>query len=247
MIRQELSRQLDHDPNFRWRGEAVTRIENLSDIVFALALGMLVSVSTPPHTYSELGPHLMSIVPVAACFAVLLVIWNAHFTFFRRYGVADGYIIFLNAVLLLFVLFIAYPLRFAFDSLFAWILAAFQGHWEYMTELGISSFRQAGFILAWFYGGLSFIYFLIHLMYKHALTKADILDLNMSELAMTRRSIWRYFCEMLICALVAAGAALTPLGAFTAAFSILNWPIAVAIRRRIKLSPESAIKSPARG
>ena len=48
MIRRALKTHLDQDPYFQWRGDSVTRIENLSDIVFALALGMLVSSSSPP-------------------------------------------------------------------------------------------------------------------------------------------------------------------------------------------------------
>ena len=38
MIRGEIARHLDHDPHFQWRGESVTRIENLSDIVLILAV-----------------------------------------------------------------------------------------------------------------------------------------------------------------------------------------------------------------
>ena len=119
MIRGSISKGLDHDPNFRWRGEAVTRIENLSDIVFALAFGMLITAASPPQTMSDLSGFLFSIIPVTAAFAVLIGIWNHHFTFFRRYGVADKRIIFLNSILLFVVLYLAYPLRFAFDSLFA--------------------------------------------------------------------------------------------------------------------------------
>lgn len=237
MVRDQLARQLDHDPNFRWRGEAVTRIENLSDIVFALALGMLVSASNPPETYQELFPHLMNIVPVAAGFTIMLVIWNAHFTFFRRYGVADGYTVFLNAVLLLFILFIAYPLRFAFDSLFAWLLGSFAGSWDRIELLGLRNYRDAGHIIAWFSLGLAMIYCLILLMYRHALAKADLLDLNNSERAMTRRSIWRYGSEMMIAILIVPLAAFTPLGPMAAILGVLNWPIAIAIRKRIRLEP----------
>lgn len=122
-IRESLTAHLDHDPLFVWRGQTVTRIENLSDIVFALALGMLVSSSSAPQTFSDLQQFLISIIPVTAAFAVLLSIWNRHFVFFRRYGLADGRVIFLNACMLFVVLFLAYPLRFAFDSFFAYVLA----------------------------------------------------------------------------------------------------------------------------
>ena len=112
MLRETIAQRLDHDPLFKWRGDHVTRIENLSDIVFALALGMLVSATSPPTNFSELGAHLLNIIPVAAGFGLLLNLWNAHFVYFRRYGLADGQTIFLNACLLLVVLFLAYPLRF---------------------------------------------------------------------------------------------------------------------------------------
>ena len=58
MLRGELIKSdglgLDNDPNFRWRGQAVTRIENLSDIVFALALGMLITTADPLRTFDDL-------------------------------------------------------------------------------------------------------------------------------------------------------------------------------------------------
>lgn len=235
MIRQHLSEQLDHDPNFRWRGEAVTRIENLSDIVFALALGMLVSASDPPQTFGQLIPHLVNIVPVAAGFAFLLMIWNAHFTYFRRYGVADTYILFLNAVLLLFILFIAYPLRFAFDSLFAFILGAGFDQWGRMDEMGISTYLQAGIIIAWLNAGLTLIYILLHQMYAHALHQADRLGLSASERAMTRRSIWRYRCRIVVYAAVAVLAGFTLLGPFAAMIILIIWPLAIVIRRFIPL------------
>jgi hypothetical protein len=59
----------------------------------------------------------VSIIPIAAGFAMLVSIWNDHFLFFRRYALADGVIITLNTALLLLILYIAYPLRFVFDSL----------------------------------------------------------------------------------------------------------------------------------
>ena len=95
MLRGEIAKGLDHDPNFRWRGESVTRIENLSDIVFALALGMIISAAVVPQSYDELKLYLISIIPATLAFSTLIGIWHTHFTFFRRYGVADKRIIFL--------------------------------------------------------------------------------------------------------------------------------------------------------
>ena len=238
MIREHIAKGLDHDPNFRWRGEAVTRIENLSDIIFALTLSLFVSSASPPGMYSELWPHLLTIFPVAAGFAMLLSIWNEHFTFFRRYGVADTKIIFINSVLLLVILFFAYPLRFAFDSLFAFILGS-MGDWSMMDTLGISTYRQAGEIIAIVSTLLVIIYTLYHWMYLHALNKAELLELTPSEIAITRRSIWSHRFQIFINAVVTYLAVFTILGPFAAFLGILNWPAALIIHARIKLPSDT--------
>jgi len=235
MIREQISKGLDHDPNFRWRGEAVTRIENLSDIIFALTLSLFVASASPPGVFSDLWPHLLTIFPVAAGFAMLLTIWNDHFTFFRRYGVADAKIIFINAVLLLVILFFAYPLRFSFDSLFAFILGSIQGDWSMMEGLGIQTYRQAGEIIAIVSILLVIIYFLYHWMYMHVLQKADLLDLSASEIAITRRSIWMHRFQIAINAIVTFLSIFTIAGPFAAFLGILNWPAAVIITNRITL------------
>ncbi len=239
MIRQHITKGLDHDPNFRWRGEAVTRIENLSDIIFALTLSLFVASASPPATYGELWPHLMTILPVAAGFATLLSIWNDHFTFFRRYGVADAKIIFINATLLLVILFFAYPLRFAFDSLFAFILGSMSGDWTMMQELGIDTYRQAGEIIAIVSVMLVVIYTLYHWMYLHALNKAELLELTSSEIAITRRSIWMHRFQIIINMLVTYLAVFTIAGPFAAFLGVLNWPVAVIVENRIKLSDDT--------
>lgn len=233
MLRETIGRQLDHDPRFHWRGGSVTRIENLSDIVFALALGILVSSSTSPQTFSELNAHLLSIVPVAAGFALLVSIWNAHFVFFRRYGVADARVIFLNAVLLLVVLFVAYPLRFIFDSLFGYILGL-MGDWSRLEAAGITSPR-AGVIMGYFCIGYAAVYGLVSLMYSHALSKADLLALNATERAMTKRSIWIYRCQILAALVTGAAAVFSPMHAFAGWLMGLIWPLIYIVGRLIPL------------
>ncbi|MBB35133.1 MAG: hypothetical protein CME88_07790 [Hirschia sp.] len=236
MLRDAISKRLDHDPRFTWRGGQVTRIENLSDIVFALALGMLVSSSAAVVTFADLVDHLLNVIPVAAGFSLLLVIWNAHFVFFRRYGVADGRIIVLNAALLLIVLYLAYPLRFIFSSLFAYILYLF-GEAQRIEAMRVG-FKESGMIMAFFSIGYCMTYIVISMMYSHALKKADLLELNATERAMTLRSIWEFRIQVIIAAIAGVVAITTPLAGGSGALLILIWPISAILNRIIKL-PDS--------
>lgn len=244
MLRSAVSEQLDHDPHFRWRGEAVTRIENLSDIVFALALGMLVSASEIPKNWVELNTHMINIVPVALGFAVLLMIWNAHFTYFRRYGVADRLIIFLNAALLLVILFIAYPLRFIFDALFSYAIGIIQNDWGRMAEIGLMNFNQAGILMAYFTAGLTIIFALILGMYLHAMRNADLLGLSPAERIITRRSIWRYGAQICLGIVATIAALNSNIGPFAGFILNLNIPVAIAIRLTLKLPAASNTDAP---
>lgn len=188
MLRGEIAKGLDHDPNFRWRGQAVTRIENLSDIVFALALGIIISAAVIPQTYDDLRGYLISIIPATAAFAVLIGIWHAHFTFFRRYGVVDKKIIILNAILLFVVLYLAYPLRFAFESFFAFVLA--RGGDMSRIDMMQLDFSRSGNILGFFGLGFMVVHLIYILMHRHVLSKRDLLDLSATETLITKQSIF---------------------------------------------------------
>ncbi len=239
MLRETLTRQLDNDPDFNWRGTSVTRIENLSDIVFAISLGFLVASTPGELSLTGLQAHLMNIVPVALAFSLLLSIWNSHFIYFRRYALADTYIVFLNSTLLLFILFIAYPLRFIFDSLFAWIIGSLTDDWSRMDVMGIYDYRQAGIIMGYFGAGFAIVQAILSRMYAHALRKADLLELDPKERIITQRSVWNANGEMLIGAMVGVLAAFTPAGAFAGFGMWLIQPLNFAVSKLVKIKPDA--------
>jgi len=213
MIRDSLSdfKGLDHDPDFHWRGTNVTRIENLSDIVFAIALGMLISGVDAPRNIAELRDFLLYIFPTAAGFMVLLGLWHAHYTFFRRYGVADQTIIRLNAILIFVILFMTYPLRFAFDSLFGVIISSMTGDFSRNIELGVTSFANSGELVGSFAFAYGAAFTIFALMVGHVLKRAEVLNLSPFELAETRQLRFLQWGRAIISFLVAGLAFLSPL------------------------------------
>jgi len=188
------------------------RVEYLSDIVFALAFGMLVSSGQEPRTFSELNTFLFSAVPVTFGFIFMVFLWTQHFMFFRRYGLADSKTMFLNACVLLVVLFIAYPLRFIFDALFGWILLM-AGNSSVVDVMEIT-YEASGRIMAYFAGGLVIINVLFALMYGHARSLSDKLELDEGEKRLTIMSFWIFVLGALWAALACVLALVTPIGGF---------------------------------
>ena len=239
-MRDTVAKHLDHDPEFEWRGQSVTRIENLSDIVFALALGMLLLTGSPPQNYQELVSFLINIIPVTAGFAILVMIWNAHFVFFRRYAIADNTVVFINSALLLLVLFIAFPLRFIFEGLFGFIYGSATGDYSRLAETDMGIVNSAN-SMAFFAVGYAIIFFLLSLLYGHALRKADDIGLDEDERRLTKRAVYGYRGEIIIALLVVVCALFTPIGPFAGALMCLNWPMAIIVKQMFKKknSPET--------
>lgn len=219
--------ELDHDPDFRWRGRAVTRIENLSDIAFAIALGMLITGVDAPRNVAGLREFLLYAFPTAAGFAVLFGLWHGHYTFFRRYGVADKTIVTLNALLIFVTLFMAYPLRFAFDSLFSWIITLFSGDYSRSLALGVDSYATAGELVGWFSLFYAVAFALFALMQGHVARKADVLKLSAYELAVTKAmhvTRWGQFLIALVTSAVCAFTIIGPAGGMLhSLFGLAYW------------------------
>src|SRR5512134_78017 len=103
---------LKGEREFQWRGGSPTRVEALSDMVFAFALTLLVVSSAPPASFGDLNEQLWGFPGFAAAFAILLMIWHSHYIFFRRYALEDSWTTALNAGLLFIILFFVYPLKY---------------------------------------------------------------------------------------------------------------------------------------
>lgn len=223
MIREAIGQQLDHDPNFRWRGEQVTRIENLSDIAFALALGMIISGTDVPRTFEDLQSFLFYLVPTAAAFGIMLQIWNIHFTFFRRYGVADRTIILLNAILIFVVLYLAYPLRFTFDALYAWVIGQITHDYSRAFEIGMTGSNGA-MTISFFVIGFGVCTALLALKHEHIILRRSQLSLNDYEFAATRATRAQLWFGTLVAFSVAPVALLTQIGPMAAFLLFLQIP-----------------------
>src|SRR5207253_3716996 len=112
MIRSTESRYF---PAFRMRGRDVTRLESFSDAVFGFALTLLVVSLEVPKNFDQLIETMRGFLAFAVCFAILAMIWNDHYTFYRHFGLQDGFVRALTCVLLFIVLLYVYPLKFLFN------------------------------------------------------------------------------------------------------------------------------------
>src|SRR5690606_25175316 len=118
---------LKGEPEFSWRGAQPTRVEALSDMVFAFALTLLVVSNAPPASFGELHDLLWGFPGFAAAFAMLLMLWHSHYIFFRRYALEDRWTTTLNAGLLFLILFFVYPLKYLATMLSAFVRSVAEG------------------------------------------------------------------------------------------------------------------------
>lgn len=216
MIREHLFRKrASADPMFRWRGGEVSRLEGLSDAVFAFALTLLVVSLEVPRTFDDLMNTIRNFPAFAVCFALLINVWYYHYKFFRRYGLEDFLTIVLNAVLLFIVLFYVYPLKFVFsnliDPLFGLDHAVIAADGTRQPAIGSGQFRP---LMLFYSSGVAMICSLLIVMHLHAYRRRADLELDSLECYLTRGSISAQIVSLAIAGvsilLAAVGGAAVP-------------------------------------
>jgi uncharacterized membrane protein len=174
---------------FRWRGgREISRLEGLSDAVFAFAITLLVVSLEVPRTFDDLMLTMRGFVAFGICFALLFGIWYEQYVFFRRYGLEDRTVVTLNAMLIFVVLFYVYPLKFLFTVLVASIFGISSsppGH-----AVAIRSLEDMRQLMMVFDAGYIAVFLLFAVLYLHAYRQRRALDLNAIERFDTRESIW---------------------------------------------------------
>ena len=158
----------------------VTRIEAFSDAVFGFALTLLVVSLEVPRTFDDMMMNVRALPAFAASFAILLLIWQEHHNFFRRYGIHDGVTIWINGLLLFVVLFYVYPLKFMFDQ----FLGMFFRRGD--TPYKLMSFGELASASAIYGFGFLVLFVMFALLYARAYSKRAELDLSPIEVFDTK-------------------------------------------------------------
>lgn len=169
------------ETGFRLRGTVISRLEVFSDVIFGLALTLLVVSLQVPKNFSELRVSVRGFVPFAICFGSFSLLWHAHYKFFRRYALQDRTTLVLNSVLLFVVLFYVYPLKYFF--------AVLAGEWSGTFS---GQFRPQGEVqeLVLLYGvGFAASFLLIASLHVNAWRLREKLELNGTERLITMASV----------------------------------------------------------
>ena len=173
------------DYGFRWRGKEVSRIEGLSDAVFAFAITLLVASLQAPRRFEELQRLMHGFVSFGICFGLLVMIWHAQYIYFRRYALDDMRTFLLNAFLLFVVAFYVYPLKF----LFTVFVNGITGYREVDDSGRLINAMASGDwrpLMIIYSAGFMAVYIVFALLYQHAYKLRGELELNELEIYETR-------------------------------------------------------------
>ena len=178
------------EEGFRWQGREVSRLEGFADAVFAFAITLLVVSLEVPRGFDGFMEVIRGFPAFIASFLTLVLFWNAHYHYFRRYGLEDAYTRWMTLMILLMVLFAVYPLKFLFGLLlpFGSVNAPHIETWAQLKRLYV------------IYGlGLGGLYSLYMALYFHALRLRRELGLSEIEVILTEAPLWNFAINVLIC------------------------------------------------
>jgi uncharacterized membrane protein len=198
--KQAAKKKLGAREGFRWRGEDISRIESLSDGVFAFAVTLLIVSTEVPKTFDEFILKLRDFVPFAACFVQLMSVWYLHYTFYRRYNLQDMKSMVLTMTLLFLVLLYTYPLKFVYLS---WWLSMIS---QQEVQTMFSSPEQIRQMFEIYALGFIAVFAIFVLMYDHAYRsrlKLGLTELEIWDTLHVRREML-LFCEVGILSLILA-------------------------------------------
>jgi len=195
-LREHLPLSPKREAHFRWRGTEVSRVEGLTDAVFGFAVTLLVVALEVPNTFKGLMDVVRGFPAFVICFTLLMIFWNAHYRFHRRYGFEDVYTRVITMAILVLVVFSVYPLKFLFTSLTVGVFGLDLDNAPHIEN------RDQGQMVYLIYGlGFAGVWGLYSLLYVHALRKRTELGLNEVELVQTRQSLYESLIYVGVCVL----------------------------------------------
>lgn len=172
-MRNELLQNRQHDPRIRYRGESASRLDNLTDAVFGIAITLLIFNLTNPNSFEDLLTFTKTLPAFLISISFIILIWNEHLRFSEIYTLNDTRLNILNTVFIALVIFYVYPLRF---------LTLFLTNSFFNTEINVSIEGKQVPHLMMYYGFVAFaLYLNLYLFYHRALQLKSELHLSAFE------------------------------------------------------------------
>ena len=202
MIRAHLyHKQSTADHHFRWRGGEISRLEAFADGIFAITVTLLIVANTSSnYGFYDLWLMVRDLPAFLASFAFIAYAWFEHYLFFRRYGLADGQTILLNAQFLFLVMVLAYPLKLL--TTFLWYLiigVSTDSLFVFPNDVDVLNDLLQRKYMMYFYGaGILGVFGTLFLMHVNAYKKRKILELDQIETTITIRSIMHNLATVII-------------------------------------------------
>jgi uncharacterized membrane protein len=171
-------------------------MEGFTDTVFGFAVTLLVVALEVPRSYEGLLEVLRGFPAFVICFTLLMLFWNEHYRYHRRYGLVDAFSRVMTMAILVLVLFFVYPLKFLF-TLLTFMLFGF----DMAAAPSIHGIEQVRLLYLTYGVGFAGVWGLFALLYLRAWRKRDELRLDAVERLHTRSALWEKAIYVAVCLL----------------------------------------------
>lgn len=213
MIREHLFKKtISTDENFRWRGGEVSRIEAFSDGIFSITVTLLIIANASIDVFYDVWILVRDLPAFFLSFAMIMYAWYEHYIFFRRYGLGDGFTLFLNTLFLFLVMILAYPLKLL--TTFLWYLVIGEPT-DVLFELPadasftLTEFTQRAYMMYFYGAAIIGVFGTLLLMHINAYARKKALELDHLERLSTLLAISQHVATVLIAFLSIAILAIT--------------------------------------
>ncbi len=177
-MRNAINQSSSHDPRIDYRGATASRLDNLTDAVFGIAITLLIFNLNNPNSFADLLTFTKTLPAFLISITFLILIWKEHRRFSEVYGLTDARLIMYNTLFIGLVIFYVYPLRF---------LTLFLTNFFFQTNIQVSIQGNQVPALMIYYGFIAFaLYFTIFLLYNRASKLKKELSFNSYESFYTR-------------------------------------------------------------
>jgi uncharacterized membrane protein len=184
-MRNEINRNRRHDPRIRFRGANASRMDNLTDAVFGIAITLSIFNLANPNSFSDLLVFTKTLPAFLISISFIILVWSEHLRFSEIYTLHDTGLAFLNTLFIALVIFYVYPLRF---------LTLFLTNMLFGMDIHVSISGDQVPLLMVYYGLLAFaLYFILYLFYHRAGRLKAVLELNEFEVFETNSQKHRLF------------------------------------------------------